>query len=147
MLSDDATAATRPRHPVASSLADLADWLAEGAGGFRADGDLTGEATGVSLSSQRIRPGDVYAALPGARAHGIDYAGQALDSGAVAILTDEAGAARAPQVPLLVVDNPRAILGRFAARVYGDPAASLRMIGVTVAEGRSRRISRLARCL
>ena len=137
MLSDDATEATRPRHPVASSLADLAAWLAERADGFRSDGDLAGEATGVSLSSQRIRPGDVYAALPGSRAHGIDYAAPALDSGAVAILTDEAGAARAPQVPLLVVDNPRAILGRFAARVYGDPATSLRMIGVTGTQGKT----------
>ena len=137
MLSDDAIEATRPRHPVASSLTDLAAWLSDRADGFRSDGHLSGEATGVSLSSQRIRPGDVYAALPGARAHGIDYAAPALDSGAVAILTDPDGAARAPQVPLLVVDNPRAILGRFAARVYGDPAASLRMIGVTGTQGKT----------
>ena len=137
MLSDDAAEVTRPRHPVASSLTDLAAWLSERAGGFRSDGDLAGEATGISLSSQRIRPGDVYAALPGARAHGIDYAGAALDSGAVAILTDETGAGQAPRVPLLVVHNPRAILGRFAARVYGDPATSLRMIGVTGTQGKT----------
>ncbi len=37
--------------------------------------------TGVSLSSQRIRPGDLYAALPGARAHGIDFADQAVAAG------------------------------------------------------------------
>ncbi|HEU5240402.1 MAG TPA: UDP-N-acetylmuramoyl-L-alanyl-D-glutamate--2,6-diaminopimelate ligase [Ornithinibacter sp.] len=137
MLSDEATAATRPRHPVAASLADLAGWLAEHADGFRSSGDLSGEATGVSLSSQRIRPGDVYAALPGSRAHGIDYAAAALDSGAVASLTDESGAARAPHVPVLVVDTPRAILGRFAAHVYGDPATSLRMIGVTGTQGKT----------
>jgi UDP-N-acetylmuramoyl-L-alanyl-D-glutamate--2,6-diaminopimelate ligase len=137
VLSDDATAATRPRHPVASSLSDLAAWLADHADGFRSAGDLSAEATGVSLSSQRTRPGDVYAAVSGARAHGVDYAEAALDSGAVAILTDEAGAARAPQVPLLVVDRPRAILGRFAAHVYGDPATSLRMIGVTGTQGKT----------
>ena len=33
--------------------------------------------TGLTLSSQRVRPGDLYAALPGARAHGIDFAGEA----------------------------------------------------------------------
>jgi UDP-N-acetylmuramoyl-L-alanyl-D-glutamate--2,6-diaminopimelate ligase len=137
VLSDDATAATRPRHPVTSSLADLAGWLSERAAGFRSEGDLSGEATGVSLSSQRIRPGDVYAALPGSRAHGVDYAGAAVDSGAVAVLTDPAGADRSLQVPLLVVDNPRAILGRFAAHVYGDPAAALRMIGVTGTQGKT----------
>jgi UDP-N-acetylmuramoyl-L-alanyl-D-glutamate--2,6-diaminopimelate ligase len=137
VLSDEATAATRPRHPVASSLEDLAAWLSYRADGFRSAGDLSAEATGVSLSSQRIRPGDVYAALPGSRAHGIDYAAAALDSGAVAILTDEAGAARAPHVPLLVVESPRGILGRFAAHVYGDPATSLRMIGVTGTQGKT----------
>jgi UDP-N-acetylmuramoyl-L-alanyl-D-glutamate--2,6-diaminopimelate ligase len=137
VLSDEATAATRPRHPVASSLEDLAAWLSYRADGFRSVGDLSAEATGVSLSSQRIRPGDVYAALPGSRAHGIDYAAAALDSGAVAILTDEAGAARAPHVPLLVVESPRGILGRFAAHVYGDPATSLRMIGVTGTQGKT----------
>jgi UDP-N-acetylmuramoyl-L-alanyl-D-glutamate--2,6-diaminopimelate ligase len=137
VLSDEAIEATRPRHPAASSLADLAAWLAEHAGGFRSRGDLTGTATGVSLSSQRIRPGDVYAALPGGRAHGIDYAGAALQSGAVAVLTDEAGADRAPEVPLLVVERPRAVLGRFAARVYGEPAASLRMVGVTGTQGKT----------
>ena len=33
--------------------------------------------TGVTLDSRAVRPGDLYAALPGARAHGADFAGQA----------------------------------------------------------------------
>ena len=136
MLSD-ATEETRPRHPVASSLADLAAWLGEHVDGFRSLGDLSGTATGVSLSSQRVRPGDVYAAVPGGRAHGIDYADAAVEAGAVAVLTDDAGAGRAPEVPILVVERPRTVLGRFAARVYGDPAASLRMVGVTGTQGKT----------
>ena len=79
----------------------------------------------MSLSSQRIRPGDLYAALPGARAHGIDFADAAVAAGAVAVLTDPAGRRPArPGVPLLVVDQPRArCSARLAARVYGEPAA------------------------
>ncbi|HEU4811653.1 MAG TPA: UDP-N-acetylmuramoyl-L-alanyl-D-glutamate--2,6-diaminopimelate ligase [Nocardioides sp.] len=96
----------------------------------------------MSLSSQRILRGDVYAALPGTRAHGIDFAPDAVRAGAVAILTDPSGADRAADlmgddVPLLVVDAPRAVLGRLAARVYGDPATSLRMIGVTGTQGKT----------
>jgi UDP-N-acetylmuramoyl-L-alanyl-D-glutamate--2,6-diaminopimelate ligase len=133
-----ALAATRPEHPEASSLTDLAAWLDDAGVLVDTRGDLgSTEATGVSLSSQRIRPGDVYAALAGARVHGIDFADAAVGSGAVAILTDEAGAARAPDVPLLVVDQPRRVLGRFAARVYGEPATSLRMIGVTGTQGKT----------
>ena len=138
MVSDAALAATRPARLDATPLADLVSWLSSVAQGVSTDGDLTGvETTGVTLSSQRVRPGDVYAALPGARAHGIDFAADALAAGAVALLTDRDGAARAPDAPVIVVEQPRRVLGRFAARVYGDPATSLRMIGVTGTQGKT----------
>ncbi|MFC7497549.1 MULTISPECIES: UDP-N-acetylmuramoyl-L-alanyl-D-glutamate--2,6-diaminopimelate ligase [unclassified Nocardioides] len=102
-------------------------------------GDAEGvQVTGVSLSSQRIRPGDLYAALPGARAHGIAFAAGAVEAGAVAVLTDADGAAAgAVDVPVLVVDRPRAVLGSLAAQVYGRPAESMRMIGVTGTQGKT----------
>ena len=137
---DDVPPATRPRHPVRTPLPELAGWLATVDGSASADGDPTGvEVTGVSLSSQRVAPGDLYAALPGSRAHGIDFAGPAVAAGAVAVLTDPAGAERAGArgVPQLVADRPRAVLGRLAARVYGEPATSLRMIGVTGTQGKT----------
>jgi UDP-N-acetylmuramoyl-L-alanyl-D-glutamate--2,6-diaminopimelate ligase len=125
---------TRPMHPPHTPLVDLAAWLGVDLAGARTDV----EVTGVSLSSQRIRPGDLYAALPGARAHGVDFAGAAVESGAVALLTDAVGAERAGvDVPILVVESPRAVLGRLAARVYGEPAAAMRMIGVTGTQGKT----------
>ncbi|WP_343907938.1 UDP-N-acetylmuramoyl-L-alanyl-D-glutamate--2,6-diaminopimelate ligase [Nocardioides aquiterrae] len=96
------------------------------------------EVTGISLSSQRIRTGDLYAALPGSRAHGIDFLEAALGAGAVAVLTDPTGAdAAGADVPVLVVDDPRAVLGRLAARLYGEPATVMRMIGVTGTQGKT----------
>jgi UDP-N-acetylmuramoyl-L-alanyl-D-glutamate--2,6-diaminopimelate ligase len=141
-VSDDPIAATRPRHPVRTPLPTLVDWLTTAEPGSSLRGDAGGvELSGVSLSSQRIRPGDLYAALPGTRAHGIDFAPAAVEAGAVAILTDPAGADLAEAariaVPLLVVDRPRSVLGRLAARVYGEPAASMRMIGVTGTQGKT----------
>ena len=95
-------------------------------------------ATGVTLASQRVLPGDVYAALPGSRTHGIDYLSAAVEAGAVAVLTDADGAARAPDgLPVLEVAAPRGLLGRFAAHLYGDPARSLRMLGVTGTQGKT----------
>jgi len=124
---------TRPTHPPRTPLVTLADWL-----GATPPSAVDVEVSGISLSSQRIRPGDLYAALPGSRVHGIDFAADALGAGAVAILTDPTGATHAPAgVPLLVVDQPRAVLGRLAARIYGDPAASMRMIGVTGTQGKT----------
>lgn len=136
MVSDS----TRPEHPPRTPLTTLARWLDDelGAGGALRGDASDVNATGISLSSQRVRAGDVYAALPGSRVHGIEYAQAAVDAGAVAILTDPAGAERAPTaVPHLVVDDPRAVLGRLSARVYGEPAAAMRMIGVTGTQGKT----------
>ncbi len=137
MVTDDNLARTRPARPAATPLADLARWLGDHAAGSRTVGDLTTPVTGVSLSSQRILPGDVYAALPGNRVHGIRFAADAVSTGAVAVLTDDEGAAAAPDVPLLVVDRPRDVLGGLAARVYGEPAAALRLVGVTGTQGKT----------
>jgi UDP-N-acetylmuramoyl-L-alanyl-D-glutamate--2,6-diaminopimelate ligase len=142
VVSDDVLAATRPRTPVRTPLATLAGWLRTVDPDASVRGATDGvEVTGVSLSSQRVAPGDLYAALPGARAHGVDFAAAAVASGAVALLTDPAGAASgaaaAVDVPVLVVDRPRFVLGRLAATVYGDPAASMRMIGVTGTQGKT----------
>jgi len=128
----------RPLHPPHRPLTELADWLAAADPTARAHGDLSGVATGVTLASQRVLPGDVYAALSGSRSHGMDYVASAVEAGAVAVLTDSAGATRAPTgLPVLEVAAPRSLLGRFAAQVYGDPARSLRMLGVTGTQGKT----------
>jgi UDP-N-acetylmuramoyl-L-alanyl-D-glutamate--2,6-diaminopimelate ligase len=138
VVSDDLLARTRPERPTPTPLAQLATWLEQRPDGLvETRGDLDTLVTGLSLSSQRIRPGDLYAALPGARAHGIDFVDAAVAAGAVAVLTDPAGAARVSGVPLLVVERPRAVLGHLAARLYGEPAAALRLIGVTGTQGKT----------
>jgi UDP-N-acetylmuramoyl-L-alanyl-D-glutamate--2,6-diaminopimelate ligase len=95
--------------------------------------------TGLTLSSQRCQPGDLYAALPGSHAHGATYSVAAVAAGAVAVLTDPDGAdaARAAGVPVVVVDAPRALLGALAARVYGEPARALTLMAVTGTQGKT----------
>jgi UDP-N-acetylmuramoyl-L-alanyl-D-glutamate--2,6-diaminopimelate ligase len=97
--------------------------------------------TGVTLDSRAVRPGDLYAALPGAHAHGAGFVAAAVGLGAVAVLTDPAGAAmlapRGVSVPVLVVPEPRATLGEVAALVYGCPSQRLTMLGVTGTNGKT----------
>ncbi len=50
--------------------------------------------TGVTLRASDVRAGDLFAALPGARTHGADFAAEALARGAAALLTDPEGARR-----------------------------------------------------
>jgi UDP-N-acetylmuramoyl-L-alanyl-D-glutamate--2,6-diaminopimelate ligase len=125
----------RPADPLSTSLADLVAHLRA-----RVVGDPSGVVvTGLTLSSQRVRPGDLYAALPGAQSHGAAYSLDAVAAGAVAILTDEDGSERAlaTGVPVLVVDAPRAQLGSLAARIHGDPANALTLFGVTGTQGKT----------
>ncbi len=99
------------------------------------------QVTGITHDSRAVRPGDLYAALPGHHAHGAQFAAQARLAGAPGVLTDREGAAlirgsdRA--VPLLVSPHPRAVLGQLAAVVYGHPAAQLRTVGITGTNGKT----------
>lgn len=133
MVTENELRQGRPRRVTPTPVAELAGLVGCGAPGA----DVS--VTGVALGSHLVLPGDLYAALPGARAHGADYAEQAVAAGAVAVLTDPDGAARAAHldVPVLVVPDPRAVLGRASAHVYGHPTRRLRMIGVTGTQGKT----------
>lgn len=95
--------------------------------------------TGVTHDSGQVRPGDLYAALPGEHTHGARYAGQAAERGAVALLTDPEGVelAAGSGLPVLVHDRPRTILGEVAAEVYGRPGQDLLVVGVTGTNGKT----------
>ncbi len=137
VAGDPSTLAGRPSTSTPTTLRDLASWLGTSAL-MHTDGDLEVSITGISLSTQRIQPGDLYAALPGARAHGATFAAEAMVAGAVGVLTDTDGARLLPQgAPALIVDQPRRVLGRLAARIYGEPATAMRMIGVTGTQGKT----------
>ena len=97
--------------------------------------------TGVTMRAHDVRPGDLFAAVPGSKVHGADFAGEALAAGAAAVLTDSEGLTRpavaAAPVPVLVHPEPRAVLGPVAAEVYGRPSERLRVLGVTGTSGKT----------
>jgi UDP-N-acetylmuramoyl-L-alanyl-D-glutamate--2,6-diaminopimelate ligase len=124
----------RPTGTRPLSLADLADLV-----GVPVSGDDATQVSGVTLASGGVQPGDLYAALPGARTHGARYAADAAARGATAVLTDPAGEAeaRAAGLPVCVVPDPRELLGAVAARVYGSPSERLTMLGITGTNGKT----------
>ena len=93
--------------------------------------------TGITHDSRAVHPGDLFAALPGERAHGAAYAEQARERGAVAILTDADGADMVLGIPVLLAEDPREAMGAVAAEIYGHPARDLLLIGVTGTNGKS----------
>ncbi|HLR99349.1 MAG TPA: UDP-N-acetylmuramoyl-L-alanyl-D-glutamate--2,6-diaminopimelate ligase [Mycolicibacillus parakoreensis] len=114
-------------------------------GAVAATGDVVPERsiTGLTLRAQDVRPGDLFAALPGSTTHGARFAGDAVARGATAVLSDGAGAAQIaggatpPDIPVLVHPAPRAVLGELAATVYGHPCERVTVIGITGTSGKT----------
>ncbi|WP_392542419.1 UDP-N-acetylmuramoyl-L-alanyl-D-glutamate--2,6-diaminopimelate ligase [Oryzobacter telluris] len=127
--------APRPSQPRSTSVSALAALLGVPAPASEA------LVTGVTLDSRAVLPGDLYAALPGARAHGADFAAAAVESGATAVVTDAEGAARIAaeglETVVLVVEQPRSVLGGVAATVFGTQDLPVRMVGITGTNGKT----------
>ncbi len=136
--------AIRPEHQQQRPLSALSSLLGvrldpDTASGNPLSPDELGSVSGVTLDSRAVCPGDLYAALPGARVHGAAFCADAVAAGAVAVLTDPDGRARAAAsgVPVFVLTDPRARLGEIACWVYGDPSSRLGLIGVTGTSGKT----------
>ncbi|WP_158864685.1 Mur ligase family protein [Leifsonia sp. AG29] len=134
-MTGPAPSSLRPEHPVARPLAQL---VAEF--GLDARGDLDGvEVTGAALASSAVEPGDLYVGVPGRNAHGAGYASAAAENGAVAVLTDEEGAALAADssLPVIVTPDPRAALGAVSGWIYRTDENTATLFGVTGTNGKT----------
>lgn len=127
--------ALRPAHPPVRALTEVAERAAH-----RTIGDLDGvEVTGVTLATTDLHPGDLFVGIHGVRRHGAEFAVDAVRGGAVAILTDEAGAEIAADagVPILVTDDPRGALADVSSFVYGTDGNLPVILGVTGTNGKT----------
>lgn len=89
--------------------------------------------TGVSDHSGSVAPGDLYLALPGRTAHGLEFEAEAHARGAVAVLSDRAGRL----LPSIVVDDPRRWAGPVSSHIHSHPSRSLAVYGVTGTNGKT----------
>lgn len=125
----------RPEHPAPRPLSALVDEFS-----LDPTGDPDGiEATGITNVSDDVRPGDIFAALPGKTRHGAAFAADAVQRGAVAVVTDPSGAATLTglDVPVIAIDGPRAALGEIAAWVYRTAEDPPRLYGITGTNGKT----------
>ncbi len=85
----------------------------------------------VVIDSRACVPGALFAALPGERADGHDFAAAAIAAGAVAVL-----ASRPVGVPALITTDVQAALGKLARGVV-DALPGLRIAGITGSAGKT----------
>ncbi|KRA22367.1 UDP-N-acetylmuramyl peptide synthase [Microbacterium sp. Root61] len=110
----------RPENPPLRSLDDLAARFAREVRGTTEGRSLSG----ITLATADLRPGEAFVAIRGVNRHGAEFAAAAAAKGAVAVVTDADGAELAADagLPILVVDDPRGLLGELSAWVYGTGA-------------------------
>ena len=92
------------------------------------------EVSGVAYDSRRVRRGDVFFALEGGKSDGRDFARQAVEAGAVAVV---ARALELPGIPVVRVPEPRLALAVAAARWHGEPSLALRVVAITGTNGKT----------
>jgi UDP-N-acetylmuramoyl-L-alanyl-D-glutamate--2,6-diaminopimelate ligase len=74
--------------------------------------------TGVTADSRKVKPGDVFVAVPGTKADGLAFAAQAAASGAAAIIGESASPSLPHDTPFVKVESARRALSLMAARIY-----------------------------
>ncbi len=99
---------------------------------LRGEGSLS--VAGLTHRSQGVRPGFVFAALPGERRHGLDFLAEARERGAVAVLSDRDPG---PGMAWLHAAAPRRATALAAWALAGHPERRLRLVGVTGTNGKS----------
>lgn len=97
------------------------------------------QLTMITADSSEVQAGALFAAIPGSRVHGAQFANEAIARGAVAVMTDAQGAEliEAASVPVAIVDRIGARLGEVAATFFGHPEKALRCFGVTGTNGKT----------
>ncbi|HCY56193.1 MAG TPA: UDP-N-acetylmuramoyl-L-alanyl-D-glutamate--2,6-diaminopimelate ligase, partial [Oceanicaulis sp.] len=113
-----------------SAACRLGDILPAGVAAPDVARELT--VTGLALDSRAVKPGFVFAALPGVTTHGKAFIKAAMEAGAAAILAERGTIA---SVPVLEADDPRLALAQMAARF--SPAQPACIAAITGTNGKS----------
>jgi len=134
MSSPDIDLLDEARTPDGMTLAEIAREIA---GSVVSDGDAAVRVYGVQHDSRRVMPGDLFVVRKGEKHDGRAFVAQAIERGAAALLAAHDLPLDAPRVPVLRVPDIADGLAYAAAAVYGHPAFSLDIIGITGTNGKT----------
>jgi UDP-N-acetylmuramoyl-L-alanyl-D-glutamate--2,6-diaminopimelate ligase len=115
------------------TVAELFAVLSAGSGAGGAAGSTP--VTGIEEDSRLVRPGNLFVARAGTRTDGSRFIGQAVERGAVAIVS-ATPIADCP-VPVLVVDDAGASTSKLAHAYFGEPSDSVSTVGITGTNGKT----------
>jgi UDP-N-acetylmuramoyl-L-alanyl-D-glutamate--2,6-diaminopimelate ligase len=123
----------KKRHSMAKTLADIFSNIEI----LNHKGDLDKGVNNLVIDSRRVVPGSVYFALPGLRSDGRFFIDEAIDRGAIAVVSAENRQFVPPKVTFIHVEHPRKVLAEVSRRFYDEPDSNLDLIGITGTNGKT----------
>ncbi|GAB6990612.1 UDP-N-acetylmuramoyl-L-alanyl-D-glutamate--2,6-diaminopimelate ligase [Paenibacillus pini] len=90
--------------------------------------------TGLQTDSRKVAPGDLFICLPGHTVDGHDYAAQAEENGAAALVVERRLETELPQI---LVKDCRFAMAVIADAFFGSPSTHMNVIGVTGTNGKT----------
>ena len=100
-------------------------------------GDVDTEISSLVYDSRKIEEGSVFVCISGAAFDGHEFAGQAAEKGAAAVVVEKE--VEVPEgITVIRVEDTRLALAEMSAAYFGYPAEKLTTIGITGTKGRFR---------
>ncbi|MAY73215.1 MAG: UDP-N-acetylmuramoyl-L-alanyl-D-glutamate--2,6-diaminopimelate ligase [Phycisphaerae bacterium] len=100
------------------------------------DGDRV-RVCDLTEHSRTVVPGSLFIARPGTKTDGRSFIADAIEAGAVAVLTDAQTSPDVKGVATLVADDVPLASARIAERFFGNPSKRLALIGITGTNGKT----------
>lgn len=91
--------------------------------------------TGIAFRSTSVRPGDAFFCVPGFAHDGHEFAADAVDRGAVAVVASKP--LTGLPVPVAMVEDTRVALAVASAHFFGEPSAEMLVAGITGTNGKT----------
>ena len=104
------------------------------------------EIRGITASSDQVKPGELFVAMPGSRTDGHSFIADAIARGAAAVVAERDPATGA-SVPIVIAGNARRAFAEAAAAWHDHPARALRLVGITGTLGKTSTLMMLAAIL
>ena len=124
----------RPQAPLVESRAIELEVLTERVRPLRTVNLAPASIADLAYDARRVTPGALFACVPGARADGHDFAREAVEGGAAALLVERPLDLGVPQ---LVVSDVRTAMALAADAFFGSPTRELEVAGVTGTNGKT----------
>ncbi len=106
-------------------------------------GDQATEIQNIQFDSRKVRPGDLFVAIPGTQTDGHRYIDTAFAAGARAVLCETLPPEYPEDRVIIHAKNSARTMGELASRYFGNPSQELNIVGVTGTNGKTSTVTLL----